>query len=113
MNTTNTSPQTTAARKPAAPPTMAARAFRILGFLLLLGMGAYLLGYEISGEWSRQWGHEALFGDPYGPRGPLPTAANTTQNVVAGITGVIGVLLGTCGALYQLTAVRRTRRNER
>lgn len=96
-----------AARESATPPTTTARVVRLLVFLLLLAIGAYLLGYEIAGEWSRQWSYENIFGDPYGPRGPLPAAANTTQNVVAGITGVVAILAGTCGALYQLTALRR------
>lgn len=97
-------------RESATPPTTTARVVRLLGSLLLLALGAYLLGYEIAGEWNRQWSYETLFGDPYGPRGPLPAAGNATQNVVTGITGVIAILAGTCGALYQLTALRRARR---
>lgn len=92
------------------PPTTTPRILRLLGSLLLLAVGAYLLRYEITGEWSRQWTYEGIFGDPYGPRGPLPAGANTTQNVVAGITGVIAILAGTCAALYQLIALRHARR---
>lgn len=106
----NPEPRPAADRESVTPPTPASRVFRLLGLLLFLALGAYLLGYEVTGGWNRQWSYETLFGDPYGPRGPLPPGANLAHNVGAGITGVIGILAGTCGALYQLTALRRARR---
>lgn len=103
-------PQLRGGNSPAATlaaPTTLGRVVRLLAFLLMFGAGAYVLGYEVTGEWSRQWDYADLFHDPYGPRGPLPSGVNAIHNVATGAAGVVGVLAGLSGALYQLAALIR------
>lgn len=117
MSTSDFPPQLHGGDSPAATPsatltapTTLGRVLRLLASLLVFGAGAYVLGYEITGEWSAQWDYTDLFHNPYGPRGPLPSGVNAIHNVAIGTAGIVGVLAGLCGALYQLASLRRARR---
>lgn len=82
---------------------------RLLLSLALITFGVWALWQDIAGGWSKQLDYFTVFGDPYGPTGPLSPVANLTQHVAHAVGAGFSAIIGFGGMTYHLLALRAPR----